>query len=268
MLDKKKFILNIPPEKADKLIEERIIAGENLLKHKITDIHYRKSEEKKFKVWNSENFEILKSIFKNNKVAKDYSSTGWFIENILITNLKHSEKIAKLDNEIKHKLDKLSSIKLSLGIFKFHEDTGMRDNRKKVFFVHGTNCTTKTKVISFIEKLGLEPVILQDFIAGGKTLIEEIQTRSEINFAIVLLTPDNVGGVRTGTLRFRSDQNVILELGIFVGLLGRENVCGLYSGNLQLPEDYHGFNYVKIDKTGNWQDQLVTELRNAKINFI
>ncbi|MBT3756188.1 MAG: hypothetical protein HOD64_10710 [Candidatus Cloacimonetes bacterium] len=88
MLDRKKFILHIPPEKADERIELRIANGESLLKHKVKDIQQWKSEEKKFKVWNSENFELLKSIFKNNRVAKDYSSSGWSIERILISDLK------------------------------------------------------------------------------------------------------------------------------------------------------------------------------------
>ena len=111
--------------------------------------------------------------------------------------------------------------------------------------------------------MGLEPIVLQEFIAGGKTLIDEILTRSEVKFAIGLLTPDNVGGIQPDKLRFRADQNVILELGIFVGLLGRKNVCGLYAGNLQLPEDYHGFEYIKIDKSGKWQEQVFKELTKA-----
>jgi len=263
MLDREKFILNIPPEKADDLIEKQLKFGDTLLKLKIVNMQQWKSTEKKFKTWNSENYELLKSIFKNNKVAKDYSSTGWSIGRIFISDLKLTEKTAKLFSDIKEKLDKLSSIKLSLGIFKIKTETGERDNSKKLFFVHGTNCSTKSAVINFINQLGLEPIILQEFIAGGKTLIDEILTRSEVKFAIVLLTPDNVGGIKPEKLKFRADQNVILELGIFVGLLGRANVCGLYTSDLQLPEDYHGFEYIQIDKQNKWQEQVIKELQNT-----
>jgi len=263
MLDRKKIILNIPPEKADNLIEKQLEIGDVLLKLKIKNIQEWKSTERKFKIWNSENYELLKSIFKNSKVAKDYSSTGWSIGRIFISDLKFSEKTAKLFSDIKEKLDKLNSIKLSLGIFKIITETGERDNSKKLFFVHGTNCSTKSAVINFITQLGLEPIILQEFIAGGKTLIDEILTRSEVKFAIVLLTPDNVGGIQPEKLKFRADQNVILELGIFVGLLGRENVWGLYTSGLQLPEDYHGYEYIQIDKQNKWQEQVVKELQNA-----
>ena len=263
MVDKKLFILNIPPEKADDLIEEKMINGEILLKFKIKNIQQWKSAEKKFKDWNHESYELLKSIFKNSKVAKDYSSSGWSIGSIFVSDLKLSEKTAKLLHDIQDKLDKLNSIKLSLGIFKIQDDTGKRDNSKKLFFVHGTNCSTKTMVINFITELGLEPIVLKEFIAGGKTLIAEILTRSEVKFAIALLTPDNVGGIQSDNLNFRADQNVILELGIFVGLLGRENVCGLFTGSLQLPENYHGYEYIKIDKSGKWQEQVLKELTKA-----
>jgi len=263
MIDRKKFILNIPPEKADDLIEKQLVHGDTLLKLKINNIQQWKSTETKFKAWNSENYELLKSIFKNNKVAKDYSSSAWSIGRIFISDLKLSEKTAKLFCDIKEKLDKLSSIKLSLGIFKIKTETGERDNSKKLFFVHGTDCSTKSEVINFITQIGLEPIVLKEFIAGGKTLIDEILTRLEVKFAIVLLTPDNVGGVQPEKLKFRADQNVILELGIFVGLFGRENVCGLCSSGLQLPEDYHGFEYIQIDKQNKWQKQIVKELRKA-----
>ncbi len=263
MIDKKMFILNIPPEKVDTLIEEKIVKGKALLQLEIKNIQQLQTAEKKFKLWNSENYKLLKSIFKNKKVAKDYSSSGWSIGRILVSDLKLSEKTAKLWADLQDKLDKMNSIKLSLGIFEIQAATGKRDNSKKLFFIHGTNCSTKTTIINFITELGLEPIILQEFIAGGKTLIDEILTRSEVKFAIGLLTPDNVGGIHPDSLKFRADQNVILELGIFVGLLGRENVCGLYTGELQLPEDYHGFEYIKIDRSGKWQEQVFQELKNA-----
>ncbi len=96
-----------------------------------------------------------------------------------------------------------------------------------------------------------------------KTLIEEIQTRLDIKFALVLLTPDNVGGIQPEKLQFCADQNVVLELGIFIGLFGRENVCCLYTEDLNLPEDYHGFEYIKIDKSTKWEKQILQELKNA-----
>jgi predicted nucleotide-binding protein len=87
-----------------------------------------------------------------------------------------------------------------------------------------------------------------------------------VDFATVLLTPDDIGGVRTSEankLQPRARQNVILELGFFVGKLGRDKVCALHQGPLELPTDYLGVCYVRLDDGGGWRLSLVKELREA-----
>jgi predicted nucleotide-binding protein len=47
---------------------------------------------------------------------------------------------------------------------------------------------------------------------------------------VVLLTPDDVGALNDGKqeIKPRARQNVIFELGFFIGKLGRQNVCALF----------------------------------------
>jgi predicted nucleotide-binding protein len=81
----------------------------------------------------------------------------------------------------------------------------------------------------------------------------------------VLLTPDDEGrqaGSNT-ELRPRARQNVILELGYFVGLLKRERVCALYKGDLELPSDWDGVVWVRMDDRGAWKLELARELKAA-----
>jgi predicted nucleotide-binding protein len=56
---------------------------------------------------------------------------------------------------------------------------------------------------------------------------------------------------------------VILELGYFVGKLGRSRVLALYSGSLELPSDYLGVAFVTLDAGGGWRLALARELKNA-----
>jgi predicted nucleotide-binding protein len=44
-------------------------------------------------------------------------------------------------------------------------------------------------------------------------------------------------------------QNVILEFGYFIGKLGRDHVCCLYKGAVQLPSDMHGIVYVPFENS-------------------
>lgn len=101
----------------------------------------------------------------------------------------------------------------------------------------------------------------------GKTLIEKFETHSDVGFAVVLLTDDDEGRAKTESdLNARSRQNVILELGYFMGKLGRSRLLPLYTEGVELPNDIHGLLYTVIDKHGSWSYQLVKELNAAGYN--
>ncbi|MCK4654721.1 MAG: nucleotide-binding protein [Candidatus Cloacimonetes bacterium] len=259
----KSLILKIPLEEAEKLLNEKITEGSQILEGPISNINQWKNAEKKYNHWNSENFELLKKIFKKNTIAKDYSSSEWTIGRILISDLKLDEKTAKLHKDIEEKLNKLNSIKISLGVLESKAEETTEIAKNKVFFVHGSDCDTKIGVLDFIKNIGLEPIILKELAAAGKTLIDEVQERSDIKYAIALLTPDNVGGVYSEEMQFRPTQNVILEVGFFVGKFGRKNVSTLHHEDIELPADYHGYEYIKIDETNDWKSTLAKELKNA-----
>jgi predicted nucleotide-binding protein len=65
----------------------------------------------------------------------------------------------------------------------------------------------------------------------------------------------------------RARQNVILELGYFMGRLGRTKVCALYKGAMELPSDYQGILYVEMDRHGAWRAKLAQELVQAKLSI-
>jgi predicted nucleotide-binding protein len=135
-----------------------------------------------------------------------------------------------------------------------------------VFVVHGHDPAARLLVEKFIERVGLKPVILQDLPGGGRTIIEQIEFHSDVDFAVVLLTPDDVGRSREEKkLRNRVRQNVVLELGYFLAKLGRGRTVGLYkpTDKIELPSDYGGVLFVEMDRGGGWQVKLGHELRAA-----
>ncbi|MBI2408230.1 MAG: nucleotide-binding protein [Gemmatimonadetes bacterium] len=139
---------------------------------------------------------------------------------------------------------------------------------RKVFVVHGHDGEAKETTARFLAKLALQPVILHEQPNAGRTIIEKFETYSgDIAFAVVLLTPDDVGATATAAeeLKPRARQNVILELGYFIGRLGRTNVCALHRGGVELPSDYQGVLYVEMDAGGAWKAKLAQELVQAKL---
>ncbi|MCA8263601.1 TIR domain-containing protein [Burkholderia multivorans] len=135
---------------------------------------------------------------------------------------------------------------------------------RRVFIVHGHDEAARESVARFLEKIEFEPIILHEQASRNRTVMEKIEDNSEVGFAVVLLTPDDLGrGVSEPDLRPRARQNVLLELGYFIGRLGRDRVCALKRGDIEIPSDYLGVVWVSIDESGGWKQALGKELQAA-----
>lgn len=137
-------------------------------------------------------------------------------------------------------------------------------SNRRVFIVHGHDELTKTKVARFIEKIGLEAVILHEQASKGMTIIEKIEANTDVGFAIVLYTPDDKGssneGVSKGELKGRARQNVVFEHGYLIAKLARARVVPLVSSTVELPSDISGMVYVD---DANWQIDIAKEMKAA-----
>lgn len=137
---------------------------------------------------------------------------------------------------------------------------------KKIFIVHGHDEQARSELALILTRLGLEPIILHEKPSEGMTLIEKLEKHSDVGFAFILLTPDDVGESieNKDNLKPRARQNVVFEFGLFVGKIGRNRVCCLYKGNTELPSDLHGLVYLPFEKSVNEiQLDIVKELRAA-----
>lgn len=134
----------------------------------------------------------------------------------------------------------------------------------RVFIVHGHDEAPRETVARFLAAIGLDPVILHEQANKGMTIPEKLAAYANVGFAVVLLTPDDEGRVKEAAeLQFRARQNVILELGYFVGRLGRDRVCALLKGHVEIPSDYVGVVYTPFDEGGGWRQKLAQELEAA-----
>ena len=61
----------------------------------------------------------------------------------------------------------------------------------------------------------------------------------------------------------RARQNVIIELGFFIGKCGRDKVCSLVVDNLEAPSDCDGVVYVEFDKFESWKTHFFRELKTV-----
>ncbi len=122
-------------------------------------------------------------------------------------------------------------------------------DNKKIFIVHGHDEVLRYKLKDYLQNiLGYpEPIILSEIASSGRTIIESFEEETEhAGLVFALLTPDDF--MNDASMRAR--QNVIFELGYFIGKLGRKSgrVIVLVKGNVDIPSDLSGILYIHIDK--------------------
>lgn len=178
------------------------------------------------------------------------------------------------------------------------------ESSKNVFIVHGRDHEPMKELKSLLYEFGLNPIVLHEQASGSRTIIEKLEKHSDVGFAFVLLTPDDAGycqyerrvlsdeyGLKIkltlrklrsiikkehetilGTimkgfvdvLHGRARQNVVLEFGYFMGLLGRDRVCCLLKGDVEKPSDMHGIVYVPFKASvKEKRNMIIKELEEA-----
>jgi predicted nucleotide-binding protein len=134
----------------------------------------------------------------------------------------------------------------------------------KIFIVHGHDSEARETVARFIERIGFQAVILHERPNKGRTIITKFREEAaDIGFAVVLMTPDD-HGAKAGepSTKPRARQNVVFELGFFIGVLGPDRVAALVKGGIERPSDFDGVVYINLED-GGWRQELGRELEAA-----
>jgi predicted nucleotide-binding protein len=125
----------------------------------------------------------------------------------------------------------------------------VRPVKRKVFVVYGHDQTSRTQLEAMLRRWGLEPLILDQLPTEGQTVIEKLEgAMAEASFGVVLATPDDEGyrANHADEKAYRARQNVVLELGMLLTKLGRQNVAILLKTqeNMERPSDIQGLIYI------------------------
>lgn len=140
------------------------------------------------------------------------------------------------------------------------------DRSNKIFIVHGHNEEMKQTTARFLESFGLHPVILHDEPNQGRTIIEKFSDYSDVRYAVILLSADDLAYTKNDkpeNAKHRARQNVILELGYFLGRLGRDKVAAIYekAQEIEIPSDFSGVLYIEYSGNDSWKLPLARELK-------
>lgn len=277
--------LCVPRAEAADRIQKQINEGEALLTVPIESEAQLEQLGEKKKAWSDYNEELLRRLFDTDELSEEYNAFYGFSFSMRPT---FAQKIGYVHRSINLFLSRLRSIYRRLELYPelpevqaqppSVEAKAMPERANDIFVVHGREDGPKETVARFIEKLGLSAVILHEQPDRGRTIIEKFEDYANVGFAVVIMTPDDVGGSagqleeledpeeKLKALQPRARQNVLLELGYFLGKLGRTRVCTLYTEGVEIPSDFSGVLYIPFDPEGAWRLLLAREIRAAGID--
>ncbi|MFZ5675978.1 MAG: TIR domain-containing protein [Pseudomonadota bacterium] len=144
---------------------------------------------------------------------------------------------------------------------------------RKVFVVYGHDEVALKETEGMLLRWGLEPLILGQLPSGGKTIIEKLEHyREGVGFAVIITTPDDEGHAKEKPEEklFRARQNVVLELGMMLAVLGRPKVAILMKSdvNMEKPSDIQGLIYIPWkEKVSDASVQLAKEMHSQGIKI-
>ena len=136
--------------------------------------------------------------------------------------------------------------------------------KREIFISHGRDQKALNELRKILVEFGVTPVILSEQPSGGRTIVEKLEDYSDVGYAFIILTPDDLGGVtelggvwsRPARLRKflktahpRPRMNVVLEFGFFVGKLGRNRVTCLLKKPVEQPSDMQGIVYLSFKES-------------------
>jgi predicted nucleotide-binding protein len=137
---------------------------------------------------------------------------------------------------------------------------------RNVFVVYGHDTDARNELEAMLRRWGLNALILDQLTSGGQTIIEKLEAvRQEANFAVILATPDDQGhrSNHPEELTYRARQNVVLELGMMLSVLGRDRVAILLKDQVAMerPSDIQGLIYIPFkEKVSEGSLQLAKEI--------
>ncbi|MCH2227849.1 MAG: nucleotide-binding protein [Candidatus Caenarcaniphilales bacterium] len=146
----------------------------------------------------------------------------------------------------------------------------------KVFVVYGHDEAARRDLDGLLRRWKLDPVILDQLPSEGQTIIEKLEKYcldQNVEYGIVLATPDDEGfkADHPDEKAYRVRQNVVLELGMLLGRLGRKKVAVLIKNQdkMDRPSDISGVIYIpfKDDLQKEVQVNLAKEMNTQGFNI-
>ena len=232
----------LPAVRGIDLLRARYGVGEHLRDNAHVDA-------KQVESWVRATSETLQRVFGEDSAAREFSSMEGRGADDDAANEQHTRF------QLEARLAMLEGLILRAEELYAEPLATIRAAPRRVFLSACRDETTSQAVIDFLESIECAPLV-----AGRsgepENVIEALDRRQDVGFAIVILTGDAAGGGASDGL---------LELGFLLGKLGRARVCVVQSEPLAAGRPDEPVLRLELDERGEWQDRIVKVLRDAGI---
>lgn len=207
-----------------------------LLKQELTEIpnlkklHYNNQE---FKLWCAR----VETIIKEGLDADDYNrldsvQSKYFPDELAIDLLSLEEDYLPKLNDYKIVLKSIIQKYKILGIEEKLQGEGVNMEHPKVFIAHGGDSPALRKLESYLEALGVQPLIVEEQPSEGRSITENVDYYArQADCAIILATKGDVDGKTGG---FIPRGNVLIEIGKLQEIF-KERIVYLLQAGTKLP---------------------------------
>ena len=256
-------------------IEKARQEGRTLLEIAPTNVTGLIEFRDRYLAWESRTSAVLENSFKvsgflTSSPKDEFNGTAISLLDLKISSTTIPlERLSEVLTDIREKIRVLNSVDERLDVYGplttiASEHASTAD--APIFLVHGRDLQRREIVRRFLETVtDRNVVVLAEQPNRGQDLLGKLLSNAQrAGFAVVLLTPDDLGGLEGEEPMPRARQNVVFELGLFIGLLGRDKVAALNDPNVEIPTDFSGVAYIPIEGD-SWQMELARELKAAGI---
>ena len=264
--------LTVSREELERELSAQIEQGNALLATPVSSESDLRSRWAAFSNWGDYNRQLLRSQFTTSELADEYSQRPAI--SVIGGHHSFTEKVEELERKVTRSIRRLESIRQRLPLYKElspapPQQPQEAEQPRTIFVVHGHDAGRKNAVARFLEKLTTTDVlVLHEQPNRGRTVIEKFEGYARTSdYAVVILTGDDRGGAKDSEeLLPRARQNVVFELGFFIGALDRAHVAVLYEEGVELPSDIGGLAWIELDTADAWQAALTRELVAAGVD--
>lgn len=262
-----------PAEKIRKNLDEARREGQRLLEARLQEdlIEFRE----RYLTWERRTIAVLDAGFRSTGLMTTSPKDEFTGTTVSLWDLKVSmtviprDRLPEVMEDIREKIRVLQAVHEQLDICdgpSIATEMLSPSDTAPIFLVYGRGKERHEIVRRFLQKTTDRSVIvLAEQPDHGRYLLEKLLSNGqEVGFVVLLLTPDDAGGLSGEDPRPRARQNVVFELGFFIALLGRDRVAALNDPSVELPTAVSGVTYIPL-QGDSWQIELARDLKAAGI---